>query len=25
MVTPIVNAVNHEYRDFEVLRRITDG
>jgi len=24
-VTPIVNAVNHEYRDFEVLRRITDG
>jgi len=25
MVTPIVNAVNYEYRDFEVLRRITDG
>jgi len=25
MVTPIVNAVNYEYRDFEVLRKITDG
>jgi len=25
MVTPIVNAVNYEYRDFEVLRQITDG
>ncbi len=25
MVTPIVHAVNYEYRDFEVLRRITDG
>jgi cystathionine beta-lyase/cystathionine gamma-synthase len=25
MVTPIVNAVNYEYLDFEVLRRITDG
>ena len=25
MVTPIVNAVNYEYQDFEVLRRITDG
>jgi len=25
MVTPIVNAVNYEYKDFEVLRRITDG
>ncbi|MBN2301427.1 MAG: aminotransferase class I/II-fold pyridoxal phosphate-dependent enzyme [Lentisphaerae bacterium] len=25
MVTPIVHAVNYEYRDFEVLRKITDG
>jgi cystathionine beta-lyase/cystathionine gamma-synthase len=25
MVTPIVHAVNYEYRDFEVLRQITDG
>ncbi len=25
MVTPIVNAVNYEYLDFEVLRKITDG
>jgi len=25
MVTPIVNAVNYEYLDFEVLRQITDG
>ncbi len=25
MVTPIVNAVNYEYRDFEVLRQITNG
>jgi cystathionine beta-lyase/cystathionine gamma-synthase len=25
MVTPIVNAVNYEYRDFDVLRKITDG
>ncbi len=25
MVTPIVNAVNYEYEDFEVLRQITDG
>jgi len=25
MVTPIVNAVNYEYRDFNVLRQITDG
>lgn len=25
MVTPIVHAVNYEYLDFEVLRRITDG
>jgi len=25
MVTPIVHAVNYEYVDFEVLRRITDG
>lgn len=25
MVTPIVNAVNYEYRDFEVLRKITAG
>lgn len=25
MVTPIVNAVNYEYRSFEVLRQITDG
>lgn len=25
MVTPIVNAVNYEYVDFEVLRKITDG
>jgi cystathionine beta-lyase/cystathionine gamma-synthase len=25
MVTPIVNAVNYEYRNFEVLRQITDG
>ena len=25
MVTPIVNAVNYEYLDFDVLRRITDG
>lgn len=25
MVTPIVNAVNYHYRDFEVLRRITGG
>jgi cystathionine beta-lyase/cystathionine gamma-synthase len=25
MVTPIVHAVNYEYRDFDVLRRITDG
>jgi len=25
MVTPIVNAVNYEYGDFEVLRQITDG
>jgi cystathionine beta-lyase/cystathionine gamma-synthase len=25
MVTPIVNAVNYEYRDFDVLRQITDG
>ena len=25
MVTPIVNAVNYEYLDFDVLRNITDG
>lgn len=25
MVTPIVNAVNYKYQDFEVLRKITDG
>ena len=25
MVTPIVHAVNYEYLDFEVLRKITDG
>ncbi len=25
MVTPIVNAVNYEYLNFEVLRQITDG
>ncbi len=25
MVTPIVNAVNYEYRSFDVLRQITDG
>lgn len=25
MVTPIVNAVNYEYLDFDVLQRITDG
>jgi len=25
MVTPIVHAVNYEYQDFEVLRKITDG
>lgn len=25
MVTPIVNAVNYEYKSFEVLRQITDG
>ena len=25
MVTPIVHAVNYEYRDFEVLRKITAG
>ena len=25
MVTPIVHAVNYEYLDFDVLRRITDG
>lgn len=25
MVTPIVHAVNYEYRGFEVLRQITDG
>ncbi len=25
MVTPVVNAVNYEYRSFEVLRQITDG
>jgi len=25
MVTPIVHAVNYEYRSFEVLRQITDG
>ena len=25
MVTPIVNAVNYEYLDFDVLRQITDG
>lgn len=25
MVTPIVHAVNYEYRDFEVLRKITNG
>lgn len=25
MVTPIVNAVNYKYDDFEVLRQITDG
>ena len=25
MVTPIVNAVNYEYLDFEVLKNITDG
>ena len=25
MVTPIVNAVNYEYLDFDVLRKITDG
>lgn len=25
MVTPIVNAVNYEYLDFEVLRQITEG
>jgi hypothetical protein len=25
MVTPIVNAVNYEYLEFEVLRKITDG
>ncbi len=25
MVTPIVNAVNYEYLDFEVLKKITDG
>jgi len=25
MVTPIVNAVNYEYLDFKVLRKITDG
>jgi len=25
MVTPIVNAVNYEYKSFDVLRQITDG
>ncbi len=25
MVTPIVHAVNYEYKDFDVLRKITDG